>query len=220
MARPFVLPATGVIHIGATYTDDEGSVDLKGAAVIVDGTRRGATPLTLELPRGPHSLRAEYRGEDVPVQVIDLPGGNERFAVFSFGTGAMVPRLVIQSPRGPVSREVATPVSVAIQGLNARDVREMWLHVQAQDGTWRRYPMTVLAGEAGPVGVVVFPTALLEPEGDAPYYVSLLVSTGEEYFTDIARTNPKPEPPSPAKKPTRVKPSPMRNPAEVHADPP
>ncbi len=186
VARPFDLPASGVIHVVATYTDDDGSRDLKGAAVFVDGERRGSTPVTVELARGPHSIRAEYRGEFVPVQVIDLPGGNERYATFSFGTGAMFPKLVLQSPLGPVARDVSTPVTVSLQGLTPRDVREMWLHVRAPDGAWRRYPMTLMSAPSGPVGVVVFPTTMLDARGEAPFYVSLLVTTGEEYFTDVA----------------------------------
>jgi len=67
--------------------------------------RRGVTPLTLELPRGPHSMRAEYQGEEVPVQVIDLPGGNERYASFTFGTGGVSPKLVLKSPLSATSRD-------------------------------------------------------------------------------------------------------------------
>src|SRR5207249_8270846 len=125
VARPFDLPTTGIIHVAATFLDDEGNRELKGASVMVDGERRGATPLTLELARGPHSLRAEYGGESLPVQVIDLPGGNERYASFSFGTVAFYPKLVIRSPREPVSRDVATPVNVMAMGLAAKDVREI-----------------------------------------------------------------------------------------------
>ena len=206
VARPFDLPAAGVIHVGATWTSDEGSRDLRGASVTIDGERRGSTPLTLDLPRGPHSLRAQYHGEELPIQVIDLPGGNERFLSFSFGTGAVFPKLLLQSPLEGVSPDVPTPVSVALQGLSVRDVREAWLHVRAPDASWRRYPMTVLSADAQPVARVVFPSALLDDRGDAPFYVSALVSTGEEYFTDIYGAAPrassrlarKAAPPSPA----------------------
>jgi hypothetical protein len=65
---------------------------LEGATVWVDGERRGYTPLVLELPRGPHSARVEYRGESAPVEVIDLPGGNQRFATFELGSTSTRPR--------------------------------------------------------------------------------------------------------------------------------
>ena len=124
------------------------------------------------------------------MQLIDLPGGNRRFASFAFGTGTSPPRLVLQSPRGSVEKDVATPVSVSLRGASARDVREIWLHVGAPGGSWKRYAMTVLPGEAGAVGVVVFPAALLDDHGNAPFYVSALMSTGEECFTEIFGSSP------------------------------
>ena len=196
VARPFDLPAAGVIHVGATWIDDDGSSDLRGAAVIIDGERRGFTPLTVQLPRGPHSMRAEYQGEEVPVQVIDLPGGNERFASFTFGTGGLFPRLVLKSPLASASRDVPATVRVALKDLSAGDVREAWLHVRAVSGTWRRYPMNVVSGDTDPLAVVSFPASPSEVRGDAPFYVSVLISTGEEFFTDVygngARIAPRP----------------------------
>ena len=203
VARPFELPATGVIQVRASLTDDDGVRDVTGARVWVDGERRGTTPLDLELTHGPHSLRAEYRGEPSAVQVIDLPGGNQRFATFSFGTGEDQPWPVQQSPAGYVTADVSTPVSVSISGAVVSDIREAWLHVRAQDGTWRRYPMTLLPGEAGVVAVVVFPATLLDVHGNALYYVSALGSTGEAYFPERRDAGP---PPAGAMKPVAAKP--------------
>ena len=185
VALPFDLPSTGVIHVGATWTDDEGSNNLRGASVTIDGERRGVTPLTLDLPRGPHSLRSEYRGEELPVQVIDLPGGNERFASFSFGMGTAYPSLVLQSSVRGGAPDASTPVRVLLKGLSVRDVREVWLHGRAQDGSWRRYPMAVTNGDWGAVATLGFPASLVDARGDARFYVSALLLTGEEYFTDI-----------------------------------
>ena len=64
-------------------------------------------------------------------------------------------------------------------------MREVWLHVRAQDGSWRRYLMPVRNGDSGPLASMVFPAVLLDSRGEAPFYISTLVSTGEEYFTDI-----------------------------------
>ena len=183
VARPFNLPAAGVIHVDATWIDDDGSSDLRGATVIIDCERRGVTPLTLELPRGPHSMRAEYQGEEVPVQVIDLPGGNERYASFTFGTGGVFPRLVLKSPLSADSRDAT--VRVALQDLSAGDVREAWLHVRSESGSWRRYPMNIVNGDADPLAVVTFPASSPDSRGEAPFYVSALISSGEEYFTEV-----------------------------------
>src|SRR5207244_5892300 len=113
----------------------------KGAVVWVDRLRRGNTPLKLELPRGPHSVRVVYREEEAPVQVIDLPGGNQRFADFLFGTGIDRPRFNQFSPTGPLTSDHPEVVSVELDEMRESDVSEMWLHVRTREGIWRRYPM-------------------------------------------------------------------------------
>ena len=115
LARPFDLPGTGVLEVRANCSGEEGTQELKGAVVIVDGDKRGTTPLSLELQRGPHSVRAIYRGEESIVQVIDLPGGNQRFATFSFGAGVEVPRVRLDLPPGAIPRDRPTTVSAALQ---------------------------------------------------------------------------------------------------------
>lgn len=190
-AKSFDMPASGVMEVRATYTDEEGTEELKGAAVWIDGERRGITPLKLDLPRGPHSVRVQSQDETAPIQVIDLPGGNARYATFAFGVDDTPPRIVIQSPNGPIPRDAPTTVSVSLQGIPAGDVHEMWLHVRTPEGLWRRYAMTMLKGPAGMAGVVVFPTAMLDPKGLAPFYVSALTNTGEEYFTEIQNSRPR-----------------------------
>jgi hypothetical protein len=145
--------------------------------VFVDGERRGTTPLSLELPRGPHSVRVEHAGEDSPVQVIDLPGGNLRYANFTLG-GALGPaRIHLRVPPG------STPAIVvaAIPALSRRDLREMWLHVRSPEGTWQRHAITLRDGPSGLEGVIPFP----HPGRSLPWYVSALGPTGEEYFTEM-----------------------------------
>jgi hypothetical protein len=185
VARPFDAPANGVIMVQASLANDRGSDDLDGVAVFVDGDPAGNTPLKLNLPGGPHSIRATYRGEEAPIQVIDLPGGNQRFARFEFGTGVDRPSLRLISPTGAMPRGRTTPASIEIEGMSARDVQEMWLHVRAQEGVWRRYPMSQLSAPGGVMGTVVFPMALLDADGRAPFYASVLARTGDEYYTEI-----------------------------------
>jgi hypothetical protein len=185
IARPFESPATGLIEVRAAMTEDDGVEAIKGATIWVDGRRHGSTPATLELPAGPHSFRVEYRDEVAPVQVIDLPGGNQRFASFQFGLGVDAPRLVLLGAGGPMPRDRASVVSVALEGVTADEVREMWMHVRAPEGVWRRYPMVQLEGSGAVVGVAVFPLALLDEHGRAPYYVSASTTLGDDYFTEL-----------------------------------
>lgn len=185
LARPFESPATGVIEVQAFIPGDSGPVEVDGAAVRVDGRPAGVTPITLELDRGPHSVVVTHGSVTAPVQLIDLPGGNQRYARFSFGSGGPAPRLTFITGTGPIPGGRPFPVSASLDGVSPRDVREMWLHVGSQDGAWRRYPMAMLEAAGAVVGTVVFPSAALDAKGYAPFYASTLTSTGDEYFTEL-----------------------------------
>jgi hypothetical protein len=184
LARAMASPASGVLLVQGRMTDEQGSQPLKGAQVWIDGELRGVTPLTLDLARGPHSVRVAHKGEEAPIQVIDLPGGNQRFAVFEFGLENDSPRLLIDlPPRVPRDRPVT--ISATLQGAGSPEAREMWLHAQMPGGPWRRYPMTLLKGASGMIGTTVFPTVIFDAQGRARYYVSAQYGQGEESFSEI-----------------------------------
>jgi len=185
IAHPMTSPATGVIEVRALAAGSEGSDPLSGATVWVDGERRGSTPFTLELPRGPHSLRVEYQGETAPVQVIDLPGGNQRFATFEFGLDIERGQMTALAPPARIPLDRPTVISASLQGVTVSDVREMWLHLRTPDGTWRRYQMSMLKATGGVVGSAIYPTTMFDESGHARWYVSASTQTGDEYFTEL-----------------------------------
>lgn len=185
VARPFQVPATGVLEVRATRLGPAGTETLRGATVWIDGERRGTTPLEIELGRGPHSVRARYQDEELPVQVVDLPGGNHRFVDFAFGTDAAHPRLARTGPEGAILQDPPSVVSAALTGVLPRDLREMWLHVREPEGTWRRYPMEVFRSGGAMVGTAEFPVELLDAHGRATYYVSAVTQLGDEYYTEL-----------------------------------
>jgi hypothetical protein len=185
LTRPIQSPATGLIQVRAEMTDEDGTQPVRGGTVWVDGESRGAAPLMLELPRGPHSFRVAYKNIDSPVQVIDLPGGNQRFATFELGALTEFPHVRITLPER-VPRDRPTVLAAALENVPAADVHEMWLHVRAADGPWRRYQMTLLeAPMGGVVGVAVFPIALFDAQGRARFYVSAQHGQGDESFSEI-----------------------------------
>jgi len=162
-----------------------GPEPVKDARVWVDGEARGTTPLVLELPRGPHSFRVAWGDEQPPVQIIDLPGGNQRFATFRFGTGDEAPRLTFVTTPAVIPSTTPLPFSVAIEGVPIRDLRAMWLHVRSPEGTWRRYPMALLPSAGGAVGTVVFPSGMADAKGRAVFYASASTASGDEFFTEL-----------------------------------
>jgi hypothetical protein len=195
LSRAVQSPSTGVLDVQASVTDETGSQPLKGAQVYIDGESRGVTPLVLDLPRGPHSVRLSYKGQEAPIQVIDLPGGNQRFAVFEMGLDNDAPRLTVDLP-ARIPRDRPAIVSATVVGVTPAEVREMWLHVQMPEGAWRRYAMTMLKASGGAAGVVTFPTAAFDGRGRARYYVSAQSGQGDETFTEL-RTIQLEGPPAP-----------------------
>ena len=185
IAHPMTSPATGVIEVRALAAGSDGAESLSGAAVWVDGERRGSTPFTAELPRGPHSVRVEYQGEVAPVQVIDLPGGNQRFATFEFGLDVERGSMNALAPPARIPLDRPTVISASLQGVTVSEVREMWLHLRTPDGTWRRYQMSMLKATGGVVGSAIYPPTMFDESGRARWYVSASTQTGDEYFTEI-----------------------------------
>jgi hypothetical protein len=192
LARAVQSPATGVLVVRAISQDEAGSQAVNGVPVYIDGVMRGPTPLQLELPRGPHSIRASYRGETAPIQVIDLPGGNQRFADITFGSSFDAPRLSVTAP-ARIPNAVPALISVTVEGAVTSDVREMWLHVRTPEGSWRRYAMNLMRQAGSVVGAVVFPVAMFDAKGNAPYYASALTGQGDEYFTEIKTAQGEPK---------------------------
>jgi len=193
LAQPVASPATGMLEVRATLADETGSEPLTGAQVWIDGQLLGVTPLKVELPRGPHSIRVRYRNEDGPVQVIELPGGNLRYANVQLGLSADAPRLVATLP-DRVHFDRPTVLSTSLDGVREGDVREMLLHVRTPEGAWRRYPMTLMKAPGGLVGVAVFPTVLFDARARAAWYVSASTPMGDEYFTEIRAAQAAPRP--------------------------
>lgn len=194
LARAVQSPSSGVLQVEASLTDEQGTQPLRGAQVWIDGVLKGATPLTIDLPRGPHSVRLVHKGQEAPIQVIDLPGGNQRFAVFEVGLDRDVPRLSVEVP-ARIPRDRPAVLSATMVGVAASEVREMWLHVRMAEGAWRRYAMTVLRSPAGAAGAVAFPSAAFDANGRARYYVSAHWGQGEETYTEM-RTIAQESPPA------------------------
>jgi hypothetical protein len=188
VSKPMLSPATGVVQVLAQMNDENGSAPLSGATVYVDGDLRGTTPATIELPRGPHSLRVQFEGVTAPIQVIDLPGGNKRFATFQFGLDSDLPPLRLDGATKQLLSKTPAVVSATLDGLEAEDLREAWLHVLMPNGLWSRFPMTIEPGDRGAVLNVSFPVSEYNGEQKATWYLSAVTKQGDDFFTEMQRS--------------------------------
>jgi len=188
VSKPMLSPATGVVQVLAQMNDENGSAPLSGASVYVDGALGGTTPATIELPRGPHSLRVQFEGVVAPIQVIDLPGGNKRFATFQFGLDSDLPPLKLDGDEKKLLSKKPAVISASLDGLEADDLREAWLHVITPDGLWSRFEMTIEAGTRGAVLTVNFPVSQFSGEDKATWYLSAATKQGDEFFTEVQKS--------------------------------
>jgi hypothetical protein len=119
------------------------------------------------------------------VQVIDLPGGNQRFANFQLTQDSDYPEMRPIAPPSVIPLDRPTVISAALDRVQSIDIREMWLHVRIPDGPWRRYQMAMLKVTGGVVGVAVYPTTLFDEDGTSQYYISAASQLGDEYFSEL-----------------------------------
>src|SRR4029077_14435862 len=112
-------------------------------------------------------------------------GGNQRFANFDFGQNLERAALVAIAPPTRITIDRAAVISAALDGVSETEVREMWLHVETPDGTWRRYQMDLLKATGGVVGVAVYPPTMFDAQNHGRWYASALTNTGDVYLTEI-----------------------------------
>ena len=165
VAEPMTSPSTGMLTVQAQLADDQGTAALSGGQVYIDAEPRGRTPLSIELPRGPHSVRVAWRGESAAVQVIDLPGGNQRYAMFNLGLGSGLPELALVSTPKVVDPNKDAVVTARITNLTTGDVREAWLHVRGPEGVWRRYPLSTARSPRGVALSGPYPAGTFDANG-------------------------------------------------------
>jgi len=188
VSKPMMSPATGQVQVLAQMNDENGTAPLSGASVFVDGTLSGTTPATIELPRGPHSLRVQFERVVAPIQVIDLPGGNKRFATFQFGLDSDLPPLKLEGAYQSLLSKKPALITATLDGLEADDLREAWLHLRTPDGLWTRYEMTIEAGDHGAVLTVNFPASTFNGEEKASWYLSAATKQGDDFFTEMQKS--------------------------------
>jgi hypothetical protein len=131
-------------------------------------------------------VRLSHGNEQPAVQVVDLPGGNHRYADFILGVSSDAPKLTFVSPRGSVPAEAPGRLAVTVSGLTETEIREMWLHVRTAEGIWRRYPMKIERAQGAIQGVTDFPVAAIGSQSHSTFYVSAMTPVGDEYYTELA----------------------------------
>ncbi|HEY3357232.1 MAG TPA: PEGA domain-containing protein [Polyangia bacterium] len=101
-----------------------------GALVVVDGERRGRTPLIVELAPGDHDLEATYRDRGAQRRQIQCAYGRPQFVSFSFGAraGRLIVRTSIEGVELRVDGEVVGYTPYESDVAPGRHVVELTLY--------------------------------------------------------------------------------------------
>jgi hypothetical protein len=184
-AKPERVPPFGLVTAQAERVTADGVEDVEGAAVYVDGERAGSTPVDLQLPPGPHSVRVVTGGTIGPVHRIDVQAGARYFASTQFGRPPE-PEVAFEVPK-KLSLAAPPRLTLSLVSDLPLPVRAMRLYLQAGTGPWMRADATIVNGGERATGGVTFPTQGLAPGTRVTYYAVIETREGEEYSSEVRR---------------------------------
>lgn len=177
------LPATGKLTIKTAILGDEGFQSGKSDPIWVDGVVRGATPLTVTLPPGMHSVRVVRRDFPAQVTVIDVKPGNEHFVTAEFGARSGEPLRF--TPPDALSRSAPTPLTVSVPVDAGDDESSVWLYAAAPGGSFQARAMTRLADDARTYAALVPDEVLRNSMNQIRVYFKHTATGGHEAFSEI-----------------------------------
>lgn len=164
------------------FAEGDDNTALRGIQVWVDGKSAAATPITLSLEPGPHSIRVSRGGQDSRARIVQIPAKGPQVVDFKFGTWDNQPRMAVLPHAAPSMLDRVATLSVFLDGADTGSVQELWLNLRS-DGVWNRYPMSMIAAPGGTVGVAVLKAPLLQPSSAPAYYATVTMKTTEDQYS-------------------------------------
>ncbi|HET7903469.1 MAG TPA: PEGA domain-containing protein, partial [Candidatus Eisenbacteria bacterium] len=175
--------APGSLTIKSAVLGDEGFQAGRGDPVWVDGVARGATPFTVDLPPGMHSVRVVRRGFPAQVSVIEVKPGGEHFVNAEFGARSTEPLLF--TPPSALSRSQPTPLTVSLPEGLGDTPHALWLHAAAPGGSFQARAMTPLAEGTGQYAALVPEEVMRNTANQVRVYFRASGSGGHEIYSEI-----------------------------------
>jgi hypothetical protein len=177
------VPAPGKLTVTSAILGDEGFQPGKSDPIWIDGVARGATPFTLSLPPGMHSVRVVRRDFPAQVSVIEVKPGNEHFVTAEFGARSGEPLRF--TPPEELSRSQPTPLTISLPG-DAADVEySVWLYAAVPGGSFQARAMTRLAEDARAYAALVPDEVLRSAARQIRVYFKATAPGGHEIYSEI-----------------------------------
>jgi hypothetical protein len=176
-------PAPGRVAITSAILGDEGFQPGRGDPLWIDGMARGATPFTVSLAPGMHSVRVVRRNFPAQVVVIDVKPGNEHFVTAEFGARSGEPLRF--SPPSGISRSSPTPLTISLPGDAPDTDHSVWLYAAAPGGSFQARATTRLAAEGRTYAALVPDEVLRNEARQIRVFFKATAPGGHEIFSEI-----------------------------------
>lgn len=176
-------PTTGQLTIRSAILTDAGFEPGKNDLVWIDGAVRGATPLTLTIKPGAHSVRVVRRNYPAQVTVVDVKAGGDHFMTAEFGARSEEP-LQFAPPEG-VSLSSPLPVTVTVPEGSYDPSLSVWLYAAAPEGSFQAKRMTKLEGGDRVFAAVVPVEVARNSARRVRVYCKASATDGRELYSEI-----------------------------------
>jgi len=178
------IPDGGKLTIRSALLTDAGFEPGRKDPVWIDGVARGATPFSIALAPGAHSVRVVRRGFPAQVTVVDVKAGGDHYVTAEFG--ARSERPLQFTPPGAISISNPLPVTVTLPDGEWDPAVAVWLFAAAPDGTFQGKRMTKLEGGDRVFATLVPAEVLRNSAARVRVYFKAAATDGRELYSEMA----------------------------------
>lgn len=183
IGNPGAVPENGKLTIKSALLTDAGFEPSRNEPIWVDGLVRGATPLTLDLKPGTHSVRVVRRNFPPQVSILDVKPGGEHFVTAEFGARSEEPLRF----EPPTSYSVANPapMTIALPEREWDPSMALWLYAAAPGGSFQAKRMTRLEEGERTFAALLPPEVTRNAARQARFYFKATGTAGRELYSEI-----------------------------------
>lgn len=183
IGNPGAVPENGRLTVRSALLTDAGFEASRNEPVWVDGLARGATPLTLDLKPGTHSVRVVRRNFPAQVSILDVKPGGEHFVTAEFGARSEEPLRF--EPPASYSISNPSPLTIALPEREWDPSMALWLYAAAPGGSFQAKRMTRLEEGERTFAALLPPEVTRNSARQVRFYFKATGTAGRELYSEI-----------------------------------
>ena len=177
------VPENGKLTVRSALLSDTGFEASRNEPVWVDGLMRGATPLTIDLKPGTHSVRVVRRNFPPQVSILDVKPGGEHFVTAEFGARSEEPLRFEPPPVYSISNPA--PMTIALPEKEWDPSMALWIYAAAPGGSFQAKRMTRLEDGDRTFAALLPPEVTRNSARQARFYFKATGTAGRELYSEI-----------------------------------